>query len=211
MLQIHFTKPIDNILQSRSNRQQEVDRGNSEINPEHSNSSKRAKKISQENPGKQDPRDPFGGLLKQPWQMNTNYKFSEVGGNPENQAATLKAGICYGQPVQGKKKESTLNKKGQGRLRHKKVNKRRKIRSTPSTSYSSSISSSPSSTSSPSTSSPESDSKYISRKRKWKRSRLSNRHKIFKQQEDNQTFESSSEQERRTRNLPNSTTEHVKF
>lgn len=55
--------------------------------------------------------------------MNTNYRSSEVGGNPENQFATLKSGICYGQPVGEKKKESTPSKKGRGRLRHKKVKK----------------------------------------------------------------------------------------
>ena len=39
---------------------------------------------SQSNLGKQASLDPSGGLLKQVEEMNTNYKSSEVGENPEN-------------------------------------------------------------------------------------------------------------------------------
>ena len=67
-----------------SDKQQEVYRGGPKVNPEHSSSLKRAKKTSQENPGKQAPSDPSGSLLNQPGEINKNYKTSEVGGNPEN-------------------------------------------------------------------------------------------------------------------------------
>ena len=62
-----------------SDKQQKVDnKGDPKVNPEHSNSIKRAEKTSQENREKWAPRDPSGGLLKQPGEMNTNYKSSEI-------------------------------------------------------------------------------------------------------------------------------------
>ena len=58
--------------------------------------------------------------------MNTNYKSSEVGGSPENQASTFKIGISFGQPVGEKKKESPSGEKDRDISRHKKVNKKKK-------------------------------------------------------------------------------------
>ena len=58
--------------------------------------------------------------------MNTNYKSSEVGGSPENQASTFKTGINFGQPVGEKKKESPSGEKDRDRSRHKEVNKKKK-------------------------------------------------------------------------------------
>ena len=48
------------------------------------NKTKKTTTASQSNPGKQASLDPSGDLLKQAEEMNTNYKSSEVGGNPEN-------------------------------------------------------------------------------------------------------------------------------
>ena len=81
------------IEEEMPNKQQKVSRGNPDVNVEHNNSCKRAKKktkkkatttASQSNLGKQASLDPSGGLLKQVEEMNTNYKSSEVGENPEN-------------------------------------------------------------------------------------------------------------------------------
>ena len=76
------------IEEEMPNKQQKVSRGNPDVNVEHNNSCKRAKKTtttaSQSNLGKQASLDPSGGLLKQVEEMNTNYKSSEVGENPEN-------------------------------------------------------------------------------------------------------------------------------
>ena len=81
------------IEEEMPNKQQKVSRGNPDVNVEHNNSCKRAKKKTkkknnnnskQSNLGKQASLDPSGGLLKQVEEMNTNYKSSEVGENPEN-------------------------------------------------------------------------------------------------------------------------------
>ena len=48
------------------------------------NKTKKTTTASQSNQGKQASLDPSGDLLKQVEEMNTNYKSSEVGGNPEN-------------------------------------------------------------------------------------------------------------------------------
>ena len=48
------------------------------------NKTKKTTTASQSNPGKQASLDPSGDLLKQAEEINTNYKSSEVGGNPEN-------------------------------------------------------------------------------------------------------------------------------
>ena len=81
------------IEEEMPNKQQKVSRGNPDVNVEHNNSCKRAKQktkrqktttASQSNLGKQASLDPSGGLLKQVEEMNTNYKSSEVGENPEN-------------------------------------------------------------------------------------------------------------------------------
>ena len=95
-------------------KQHEVARGNPKVNLEHSNSFKRVKKTSQENPVKQTSRDPYGDPLKQPGKINTNYNSSEVSRNPDNQAATLKNEICYAQSIREKKKEFTPSKKKLG-------------------------------------------------------------------------------------------------
>ena len=95
-------------------KQHEVARGNPKVNLEHSNSFKRVKKTSQENPVKQTSRDPYGDPLKQSGKINTNYNSSEVSRNPDNQAATLKNEICYAQSIREKKKEFTPSKKKLG-------------------------------------------------------------------------------------------------
>ena len=111
-------------------KQHEVARGNPKVNLEHSNSFKRVKKTSQENPVKQTSRDPYGDPLKQSGKINTNYNSSEVSRNPDNQAATLKMKSVMHSQLGRRRKNSLPVKKSWGISRHKKVNKKKERKNT---------------------------------------------------------------------------------